>query len=144
MNVVILTGRLTADPELRYTQQGTPCTSFNLAVDRASRDDSADFPTIVAWRETAEFINQYMHKGKATPEGGHFPVEFYKREENDDFLVENKDWGDYEKLYLSEQAVNDDIERDMLRSWFVKAVGSYNIDNYSLEQLRKVKKILEE
>lgn len=63
MNVVILTGRLTADPELRYTQQGTPCTSFNLAVDRAGRDDSADFPTIVAWRETAEFINQYMHKG---------------------------------------------------------------------------------
>lgn len=63
MNVVILTGRLTADPELRYTQQGTPCASFNLAVDRASKDDSADFPTIVAWRETAEFINQYMHKG---------------------------------------------------------------------------------
>ena len=63
MNVVILTGRLTADPELRYTQQGTPCTSFNLAVDRASKDDRADFPTIVAWRETAEFINQYMHKG---------------------------------------------------------------------------------
>lgn len=63
MNVVILTGRFTADPELRYTHQGTPCTSFNLAVDRASRDDSVDFPTIVAWRETAEFINQYMHKG---------------------------------------------------------------------------------
>lgn len=63
MNVVILTGRLTADPELRYTQQGTPCTSFNLAVDRASRDDNADFPTIVAWRETAEFINKYMRKG---------------------------------------------------------------------------------
>ena len=63
MNVVILTGRLTADPELRYTTQGTSCTSFNLAVDRVSRDDSADFPTIVAWRETAEFINQYMRKG---------------------------------------------------------------------------------
>lgn len=63
MNVVILTGRLTADPELRYAPQGTACTSFNLAVDRASKDDSADFPTIVAWRETAEFINQYMRKG---------------------------------------------------------------------------------
>lgn len=63
MNVVILTGRLTADPELRYTQQGTPCTSFNLAVDRASRDNNTDFPTIVAWRETAEFIDKYMHKG---------------------------------------------------------------------------------
>ena len=35
MNVVILTGRLTAEPELRYTQQNVPCTSFNLAVDRA-------------------------------------------------------------------------------------------------------------
>lgn len=104
----------------------------------------------VRGRLTEHFIKKYTINSvgrkyvKATPEGGHFPVEFYKREENDDFLVENKDWGDYEKLYLSEQAVNDDIERDMLRSWFVKAVGSYNIDNYSLEQLRKVKKILEE
>lgn len=63
MNVVILTGRLTADPELRYTQQGTPCTSFNLAVDRASKDDTADFPTIVAWDKTAEFLQKYMSKG---------------------------------------------------------------------------------
>ncbi len=63
MNVVILTGRLTADPELRYTPQGTACTSFNLAVDRASRDDSTDFPTVVAWRETAEFACKYLHKG---------------------------------------------------------------------------------
>lgn len=63
MNVVILTGRLTVDPELRHTPQGTACTSFNLAVDRASRDDNADFPTIIAWRETAEFANKYMHKG---------------------------------------------------------------------------------
>lgn len=50
MNVVILTGRLTAEPELRYTQQNVPCTSFNLAVDRASKGDDADFPTIIAWR----------------------------------------------------------------------------------------------
>lgn len=63
MNVVILTGRLTADPELRCTPQGISCVQFNLAVDRASRDDNTDFPTIVAWRETAEFIDKYMHKG---------------------------------------------------------------------------------
>lgn len=63
MNIVILTGRLTADPELRYTTQGTACTSFNLAVDRASKDDSADFPTIVAWRETAEWACKYLGKG---------------------------------------------------------------------------------
>lgn len=63
MNVVILTGRLTVDPELKYTQQGTACTSFNLAVDRASKNDEADFPTIVALRETAEFASKYLHKG---------------------------------------------------------------------------------
>lgn len=63
MNVVILTGRLTAEPELRYTPQGTPYTSFNLAVDRASKSNEADFPTITAWRETAEFACNYLHKG---------------------------------------------------------------------------------
>ena len=63
MNVVILTGRLTADIELRYTQQGTPCTNFNLAVDRASKDDTADFHTIVAWDKTALFLDEYMRKG---------------------------------------------------------------------------------
>lgn len=63
MNVVILTGRLTADIELRHTQQGTPCTNFNLAVDRASKDDTADFPTIVAWDKTALFLSEYMRKG---------------------------------------------------------------------------------
>lgn len=63
MNVVILTGRLTVEPELRYTQSGTACTSFPLAVDRPTKDDTADFPTIVAWRETAEFVRKYLHKG---------------------------------------------------------------------------------
>lgn len=63
MNVVILTGRLTVDPELRYTQSGTACTSFPLAVDRPTKDDAADFPTIVAWRETAEFASKYLREG---------------------------------------------------------------------------------
>lgn len=63
MNVVILTGRLTADPELRYTTQGTACTTFNLAVDRVSKNDETDFPTIVAWRETAEWACKYLGKG---------------------------------------------------------------------------------
>lgn len=104
----------------------------------------------VRGKQTEHFLKRYTVVSvgrkyvKATPEGGRFPIEFFKREESDEFLVENKDWGDYEKLFLSEEAVNNDIERDMLRSWFLKAVSSYNIDNYSLEQLRAVKKILEE
>lgn len=63
MNIVILTGRLTDDPELKYTQQGTACTSFNLAVNRPVKGDEADFPTIAAWREQAEAICKYLHKG---------------------------------------------------------------------------------
>lgn len=63
MNIAILTGRLTADPELRSTQQGTSCTSFILAVDRPGKNDEADFPIVVAWRETAEFVCGYLHKG---------------------------------------------------------------------------------
>lgn len=63
MNVVLLTGRLTVEPELRYTQSGTACTVFPLAVDRPTKDDAADFPTIVAWRETAEFVSKYLRKG---------------------------------------------------------------------------------
>lgn len=63
MNIVILTGRLTADPELKATPNGVSVCSFNLAVDRPTKDDSADFPSIVAWRETAEFASKYLNKG---------------------------------------------------------------------------------
>ena len=58
-NKVILMGRLTADPELKQTQGGTPVTSFSLAVDRRySKDEEkkCDFITVVAWKQTAEFI----------------------------------------------------------------------------------------
>ena len=67
-NKVILMGRLTADPELKQTQSGTVVTSFNLAVDRKYNKDEekkCDFITIVAWKQTAEFICKYFKKGSA-------------------------------------------------------------------------------
>lgn len=67
MNKVILVGRLTADPELRQTPQGTPVTRFTVAVDRRFRRDGgqqADFITCVAWRQQAEFVCRYFNKGK--------------------------------------------------------------------------------
>lgn len=67
-NKVILMGRLTADPELKQSTSGTPVTSFNLAVDRRynkGEDKQCDFITIVAWRQTAEFICKYFGKGQA-------------------------------------------------------------------------------
>jgi single-strand DNA-binding protein len=67
MNKVILIGRLTKDPELRYTgNTNTAVASFTLAVDRRMKQEgqqSADFPPLVAWGKTAEFVNNYFKKG---------------------------------------------------------------------------------
>ena len=68
LNVVIQSGRLVADPELRRTQSGTAVATFRLAVERdyAEKDGSrqADFFEYVAWRGTAEFISKYFSKGQ--------------------------------------------------------------------------------
>lgn len=67
-NKVILVGRLVADPELKQTQSGVAFTNIIIAVDRKynkGEEKQADFPTIVAWRNTAEFICKYFQKGSA-------------------------------------------------------------------------------
>jgi single-strand DNA-binding protein len=67
-NHVVMVGRTTGRPELRYTKDGTPVTSFVLAVDRPVAKDSdgnrvSDFFDVVAWRKAAEVITQYVDKG---------------------------------------------------------------------------------
>ena len=68
MNKVILMGRLTKDPEVRYTQtNNTQVTSFTLAVARRFKQEGqadADFINIVAWSKTAEFASKYFKKGQ--------------------------------------------------------------------------------
>ena len=66
MNKVELLGRLTKDPEIRYTQSNTPVASFTLAVNRRfakEGEQQADFINIVAWNKTAEFCGKYFKKG---------------------------------------------------------------------------------
>lgn len=66
LNSVILQGRLTKDPELRYTQTQKPVATFTIAVDRdynPTGEKETDFPQIVAWNKTAEFVHQYFTKG---------------------------------------------------------------------------------
>lgn len=68
MNKVILLGRLTADPELRYTTgNNIPVCRFRLAVERpyqkSGEERQADFFSIVAWRAAAEFVSKYFRKG---------------------------------------------------------------------------------
>lgn len=65
-NEVILMGRLCAEPELKQTPSGVSVVSVSLAVDRkgtSGEDKKCDFINIVAWRQTAEFINKYFSKG---------------------------------------------------------------------------------
>lgn len=65
-NLVVLTGRLTADPELKTTANGISVTTFSIAVERRYRsgeERQADFINIVAWRQSAEFITKYFKKG---------------------------------------------------------------------------------
>lgn len=69
LNRIILMGRLTRDPELRRTQNGTAVTSFSIAVDRDFKnkdtgEKSTDFIDIVAWRQSAEFVCDYFSKGR--------------------------------------------------------------------------------
>lgn len=67
LNKAILMGRLTRDPELRYTQSNLPVVSFTVAVDRSHSNNGgerqADFINVVAWRKTAEFVSQWFTKG---------------------------------------------------------------------------------
>ena len=66
-NKVILVGNLTADPELRQTNNGLSVCSFSIAVNRRTKSDneqSVDFINGVAWRQSAEFIARYFKKGK--------------------------------------------------------------------------------
>ena len=79
LNHITLMGRLTRDPELRYTQSQTPVASFTLAVDRdfGSRDGGekqTDFIDCVAWRQTAEFVSKYFTKGSMAVVSGRLQI----------------------------------------------------------------------
>ena len=68
LNKIFLMGRLTRDPELRRTGNGTAVTSLTLAVDRDYKSQSGeketDFIDVVAWRSSAEFVSRYFAKGR--------------------------------------------------------------------------------
>lgn len=75
LNHIVIMGRLTRDPDLRYTQSQLPVVSFTLAVDRdfSGKDGGekqTDFIDCVAWRSTAEFVNKYFTKGSMAAVSG--------------------------------------------------------------------------
>lgn len=85
INRVVLTGRLTKDPELRYTQSGTAVASFTVAVDRQYRNQAgereADFINCVIWRKSAENLVNYTHKGRLVGVDGQLQTRNYENQQ---------------------------------------------------------------
>ena len=85
MNKVIIIGRLVRDPEIRYTSNGMCCASFSVAVDRRFKQDgqpTADFPRVVVWGKTAEFIEKYFSQGMKIALEGRIQTGSYKNKDD--------------------------------------------------------------
>lgn len=101
VNYVVLVGRITKDPVLRKTASGTSTCSFNIAVDRMINRKTApenavtaDFPTCVAWRGTADFMSNFVHKGDLLSVEGRLQTRTYI------------DPNDNKKVYVTEIIAN--------------------------------------
>jgi single-strand DNA-binding protein len=85
LNRIILIGRLTRDPELRYTANGVARTTFTLAVDRPYANQQgqreADFINIVTWRQLAELCANYLHKGRLAAVEGRLEIRTFENNE---------------------------------------------------------------
>lgn len=85
LNRIILIGRLTADPELRYTASGTAVASFSLAVDRQRANQQGeretDFINIVVWQKLGELCAQYLKKGRMAAVEGRLQIRSYDNKE---------------------------------------------------------------
>ena len=85
LNRIILIGRLTRDPELRYVPSGQPVASFTLAVDRPfvnqQGERATDFIDIVAWRRLAEQVTQHLNKGRLVAVEGRLQIRSYETQD---------------------------------------------------------------
>lgn len=83
MNQVVLLGRMTKDPEVRFTSSNIATCSFTVAVDRRSKEGGADFLNCVAWRQTAENIGKYFTKGQKIAVVGRLQARDYTTKDGD-------------------------------------------------------------
>ncbi|USS93974.1 single-stranded DNA-binding protein (plasmid) [Fructilactobacillus ixorae] len=97
INTVVLTGRLTRDIDLRYTQSGAAVGSFNLAVNRNFKNNNgdieADFVNCVIWRKSAENLANFVHKGSLIGVEGRLQTRNYENKQG-------------QKVYVTEVVVN--------------------------------------
>lgn len=103
LNHIVIMGRLTADPELKRTPNNVAVTTFTLAVERdfKTQDGSkeTDFFSIVAWRNTAEFVSKYFSKGRMAAVEGRLQTRKYQDKDGNnrtvtEILADNVYFGD--------------------------------------------------
>lgn len=91
MNHFVGIGRLTRDPNVKYTQSGKAYASFTLAIDRRRSTDGnqqADFISCVAWEKTAEVISQYVSKGQKIAVEGRIQTRSYDKDGRKVYVTE--------------------------------------------------------
>lgn len=111
MNHCIFTGRLVADPELRYSQSGMAVATFKLAIDRPVKkgeEKKADFPQFKAFGKTAEFVANYFKKGQretviAQYQSGSYEAQDGQKRYTHDFIIQR-----VEPIDWPEKAASDD------------------------------------
>ena len=106
LNKIFIMGRLTRDPELRRTQNGTAVAGFALAVDRdykkADGTKETDFIEVVAWRSSAEFVSKYFTKGRMAIVAGRLQIRDWtdkdgNKRRNAEVVADNVYFGDSKK-----------------------------------------------
>lgn len=106
LNKIFIMGRLTRDPELRRTQNGTAVAGFALAVDRdfknADGTKETDFIEVVAWRSSAEFVSKYFTKGRMAVVEGRLQIRDWQdkdgnKRRNAEVVADNVYFGDSKK-----------------------------------------------
>lgn len=119
LNTISIMGRLTRDPELRYTSAGTPIASFTLAVDRdysgADGEKKTDFIDCVAFKGTAEFVSKYFAKGTMAVVNGRLQFRDWQdrdgnKRRNAEILVENIYFGERKQQGAVDVAAGDYTE----------------------------------
>ena len=108
LNKIFIMGRLTRDPELRRTQNGTAVAGFALAVDRdfknADGTKETDFIEVVAWRSSAEFVSKYFAKGRMAIVEGRLQIRDWQDKDGNkrrsaEVVADNVYFGDSKKEY---------------------------------------------
>jgi len=123
MNSVNLIGRLTADPDLKSTNDGMPVANFSIAIDRpmsqekkesyeAEGKSTTDFPRIIAWGKQAESIGKYLKKGDPVGVSGSVTTGSYTKEDGSKVYTTNITAQRVRFLSSGSKTQNDELESE--------------------------------